>query len=184
MFALSNAASTAVQDLSSISEKHPELQSASVARHQTTRARPGANEFVDVSSLRDVRTPTSSSSATGAASVGSIGAGASALLDLSDEPPRTKRVSKDKMEPALPLCCALSPDLSRCSSSSASVPPFCGLRREGALRDVAAKSRDIFLVVRPLGSLPNCSKRQHSVSERVRKRPSCRAVFSDVTSCC
>ena len=54
------------------------------------RARPCANGLVDVSSLQDVRTPASSSSAAGAASVGSFGSGASALLDLSAEPPRTK----------------------------------------------------------------------------------------------
>ena len=96
---------------------------------------------------------------------------------FSAQPPRTKRASKNKTQPPLPLCCALSPDLSRCSSSSASVPPLYGLRREGALHDVAAKSRDIFLVVRSLGSLPNCSKRKHT--DGCRTNSECHGASSD-----
>ena len=126
-----------------------------------SRARPCANGLADVSSVETYGRPLAALRVQ-AQHLWALSVLAQApWRTLSAEPARTKRASKDTTEPALRT-------FARLVGTSASVP------RQGALHDVATKSRGIFLVVRPLGGVQNCSKRRkHSVSERSRKRPSC-----------
>ena len=138
------------------------------------RAKPCANGLVDVSSLQDVRTPASSSSATGAASVGSFGSGASALLDLTTA--NKTSLQKQNAASTAALLCTFARLVSMLELQCIS-PLLYGLRREGALHDVAAKSRDVFLVVRPLGTLPNSSKRKHT--DGCRTNSECQGASSD-----